>query len=308
MRIVFAGTPEFALPSLEALLASPHQVVAVYTQPDRPAGRGRQLTASPVKQRALAAGIAVHQPVTLKSSEEQARLAALAPDVMVVVAYGLLLPQAVLDIPQWGCINVHASLLPRWRGAAPIQRAIIAGDRESGVTIMRMSLQLDAGDMLRRVACAIPPDMTAGELHDLLARCGAEILVPTLEDWVAGRITPEPQAAEGVTYAEKLSKHEAQLDWTQAAVQLERWVRGLNPWPVAETRYRGQPLRIWRASAWGHDAPDTPGRVRVDRERHLDVATGDGWLRLHEVQLPGGKRLAARDFLNAHAIDGELLG
>jgi len=307
MRIVFAGTPEFALPSLDELLASPHQVVAVYTQPDRPAGRGRHLTASLVKQRALAAGVEVCQPVTLKSAEEQARLASFAPDVMVVVAYGLLLPQAVLDIPKWGCVNVHASLLPRWRGAAPIQRAIIAGDTESGVTIMRMCLQLDAGDMLRRVACTIAPDMTAGALHDQLARRGAEVLVPTLDDWAAGRVVPEPQDPNLVTYAEKLSKHEARLDWTQPAAQLERWVRGLNPWPVAETCYRGQTLRIWRASAWGNEPAETPGRVRVTSEREIDVATGAGWLRLHEIQLPGGKRIKARDFLNAHAIAGELL-
>ena len=249
LKIVFAGTPDFSVPALDALLTSGHDVIAVYTQPDRPAGRGRKLTASPVKARALEHGIPVHQPLSLKRPEEQERLAALAPDVMVVVAYGLLLPPAVLAIPRLGCVNIHASLLPRWRGAAPIQRAILAGDAETGVTLMQMEKGLDTGPMLATVRCPIGPDDTAETLHDRLAALGAGALVPTLERLDRGEITAEPQDDTQACYAAKLDKAEAVLDWRRPAVELERQVRAFNPWPVAQTGFQERVLRVCRLAA-----------------------------------------------------------
>jgi methionyl-tRNA formyltransferase len=307
MRIIFAGTPEFAVPTLNMLLASGHEVCAVYTQPDRPAGRGRKLQPSPVKETALAAGIPVLQPDSLKTAEAITQLAAFEPDLMVVVAYGMILPQAVLDVPKYGCLNVHASLLPRWRGAAPIQRALMAGDAETGVTIMRIALKLDAGDMLHKEVVAIGAEDTAGDLHDKLAALGPIGLEKVLHQVEAGTIQAEPQDEALVTYAAKLEKREAALDWRKPAEELDRLVRGLNPWPVAQTLYRGEALRIWRAQPIFEPAGAEPGQVKCTH-KHLDVATGNGWLRLLEVQLPGGKRMPAQAFLSAHDLHGLRLG
>jgi len=307
MKIIFAGTPEFAVPSLRYLLASGHDVCAVYTQPDRPAGRGRQLQPSPVKQLAVAAGVPVLQPVNLKNPADIEQLAAFNADLMVVVAFGMILPQAVLDAPRLGCINVHGSLLPRWRGAAPIQRAVMAGDAETGVTIMQIALKLDAGDMLHKECYPLAATDTAGDVHDKLAELGAIGLAKVLPRLEQGTLNAEPQDESWVTYAEKLDKAEANLDWTQPAAQLDRKVRGLNPWPVAQTVYQGQNLRIWLAEPVVGEGGFEPGRVLV-RNKQLDVVTGEGLLRLKEVQLPGGKRISAQAFLNAHSVDGVVLG
>lgn len=307
MRIIFAGTPEFAVPALQMLLKSEHQVCAVYTQPDRPAGRGRKLTPGPVKVLALQANIPVFQPETFKTPEKLAELIALEADLMVVVAYGMILPQTVLDAPKSGCINIHGSLLPRWRGAAPIQRAIMAGDKQTGVTIMQIALKLDAGDMLHKEILPLGEEDTAGEVHDKLADLGALGLAKVLQRLQAGTLQPEPQEEALATYAEKLHKNEANLDWTKSAIILSRQVRGLNAWPVAQTLMHGETLRIWRAVPVTDSVSIAPGTVKSDGNRLL-VATGDGWLSLIEVQLPGGKRLPIQAFLNAHPLDGVVLG
>ncbi len=307
MKILFAGTPEFAVPTLQMLLSSGHDVVGVYTQPDRPAGRGRKDKASPVKVLAQARGVPVSQPANLNSLDEQERLRALGIDLMVVVAYGLILPRAVLEIPRLGCVNIHASLLPRWRGAAPIQRAIEAGDRETGVTVMFIEPKLDAGPMLLKAPTPIHPLETAGELHDRLAVLGAEALSRCLPGLEAGTCLAEIQDESQATYAEKLDKREALIDWRLPAVVLERRVRAFNPWPVAETTYCGEALRIWRAQSLDEKPGGAPGEV-LPTPKSLDVVTGDGVLRLLEVQLPGGKRLNAADFLNAHAMKNVRLG
>ncbi|MDO9169966.1 MAG: methionyl-tRNA formyltransferase [Methylobacter sp.] len=309
MKIIFAGTPDFAVPCLQMLLDSGHQVCAVYTQPDRPAGRGRKLQPSPVKALALTAGIPVFQPLTMKTDEDLQQISVLNADLMVVVAYGMILTQAVLDVPKLGCINVHASLLPRWRGAAPIQRALIAGDEKTGVTIMQIVRKLDAGDMLHKEECAIGPTDTAVDLHDKLAVLGAIGLSKVLAQLETGAIHPEPQDEALVTYAEKLEKSEADIDWTQPAADLARKVRGLNAWPVAQTLYQGKVLRIWQAVAVQDDASlqMEPGVVCCV-DKHIDVATGLGFLRLLEVQLPGGKRLPVQAFLSAHDLNGVKLG
>jgi methionyl-tRNA formyltransferase len=307
MKIIFAGTPEFAVPTLQMLLDSEHEVCAAYTQPDRPAGRGRKLHPSPVKELALKAGIPVFQPETLKTDEDLRQIASFNADLIVVVAYGMILTQTVLDMPSLGCVNVHGSLLPRWRGAAPIQRAIMAGDEKTGVTIMQMVRKLDAGDMLHKEECVIGPDDTASDLHDKLAQLGAIGLAKVLEQIKAGTVHAEKQNEALVTYAEKLEKSEAVLDWTQPAEQLARKVRGLNAWPVAQTLYQGEVLRIWRAEAINDDANAEPGSVRCVNKA-MDVATGKGMLRLHEVQLPGGKRMSIQAFLNAHDVDALKLG
>lgn len=298
MRIVFAGTPEFAVPSLRALLAGVHSVVAVYTQPDRPAGRGRKLRGSPVKDMALAHGIPVEQPLTLKTPVAQARLADYQPDLLVVVAYGLILPQAVLDLPTRGCVNVHASLLPRWRGAAPIQRAILAGDRETGVTLMRMEAGLDTGPMLAKAACPIGASDTAADLHDRLAALGGDLLAAKLEALLAGTLRAEPQDEAQVTYAAKLDKAEAELDWRRPAAELARRVNAFNPWPVAQTGLRDQVLRVWRAERIAGNGD--PGTILAAGRDGVDVACGEDCLRLLEVQLPGGRRIAAADLANSH--------
>ncbi len=307
LRVVFAGTPEFAVPTLEALLAAGHDVVAVYTQPDRPAGRGRQLRPSPVKACAVTHGLEVRQPQSLRDPAEQQALAALEADAMVVVAYGLILPPEVLAAPRLGCLNVHASLLPRWRGAAPIQRALLAGDTETGVTIMQMERGLDTGPMLAREALPIGTTDTAGDLHDALAERGARLLATTLTRLAAGDLVTERQDDAAANYAEKLSKAEAHLDWQRPAPELDRQVRGLNPWPVAETRLGDAPLRVWRAVPLpGHATP--PGRVVQAGSEGIDVACGEGLLRLLEVQPPGKRAMDAAAFANGRDLTGQQLG
>ncbi|SEK77681.1 methionyl-tRNA formyltransferase [Ectothiorhodospira marina] len=308
MRIVYAGTPEFAVPALKALIDSPHTVVAVYTQPDRPAGRGRKLKPSPVKQLAQAHGIPVEQPERLRDEATQQMLQAHDPDLMVVAAYGLILPQAVLDIPRLGCVNLHASLLPRWRGAAPIQRALLAGDEETGITLMQMAAGLDTGDMLLKSLCPITAHDTAATLHDTLADQGADLLLQGLTALEAGSLQGKPQDEARVTYAEKLSKAEAPLDWTRRAVCLDRRVRAFNPWPVAQTLYQGQPLRLWMSALPAGQASAAPGTVLAEGPEGIDVATGEGLLRITRLQLPGGKPLSAREFLNGRSLLGRVLG
>jgi methionyl-tRNA formyltransferase len=299
MRIVFAGTPDFAVPALRAA-ARHNEVVAVYTQPDRPAGRGRGLAASPVKREAVARGIPVYQPQTLRDEAAQQALRALAPDLLVVVAYGLILPRAVLAIPTQGCWNVHASLLPRWRGAAPIQRAIEAGDAETGVCLMQMEAGLDTGPVLLAITTDIDAEETGGQLHDCLAELGAQVLADGLGLLRAGLAPrPVPQPQDGVTYAHKLDKHEARLDWGQPAEVLARKVRAFDPWPVAEAEVAGERLRIHGAVAVpGHDGA-APGTVLAASRAGIDIACGRGALRLLAVQRDGGRTITAADYLNA---------
>jgi methionyl-tRNA formyltransferase len=308
LKVVFAGTPEFAVPCLEALLASDHAVLAVYTQPDRPAGRGRRLTASPVKRVAQARGIEVRQPDTLRDAAIQRSLGALSADIMVVVAYGLILPRAVLELPPLGCINVHASLLPRWRGAAPIQRAILAGDRQTGISIMQMDAGLDTGDVLLERSVEIHPDETAGKLHDRLACLGAEALAQALDQIEAGQARPRPQDDAAATYAPKLDKREAALDWSGDAQLLARQVAAFNPWPVAQTSVDGKVLRVWRALPLEQAPEAAPGTVLRSGVDGIDVACGRGCLRLTEVQLPGRKAMPAADFVHAFDLHGRVLG
>jgi methionyl-tRNA formyltransferase len=303
LRIVFAGTPEFAVPCLRAA-AKFGEVVAVYTQPDRPAGRGRALTPSPVKREALQRGIEVFQPETLREKVSRDALRALKPDLMVVVAYGLILPQKVLDIPTHGCWNVHASLLPRWRGAAPIQRAIEAGDTGTGVCLMRMEKGLDTGPVLLSQRIDIGPQETGGQLHDRLSDLGAQVLADGLGLLRAGIVpVAVPQPVEGVTYAHKLDKHEAKLDWTQPAVALANKVRAFNPWPVAEAELAGERVRIHGAVALeftqGIANGKTPGRVIAAGREGIDIACGEGALRIRSLQREGGKAITAADYLNA---------
>ncbi len=299
MRIVFAGTPAFAVPSLRAATMRA-EVVAVYTQPDRPAGRGRGLQASPVKLEAIKRGIEVVQPESLKGETARDALRALKPDLVVVVAYGLLLPQAILDIPEDGCWNVHASLLPRWRGAAPIQRAIEAGDDETGVCLMQMEKGLDTGPVLLSQKVPIGPETTGGQLHDLLAELGARTLADGLGLLRAGiHPAPRPQPESGVTYARKLDKAQARIDWTQPADALARKVRAYNPWPVAEAELGGERIRIHAATVLPLAHQASPGTILATREG-IDVACGDGALRLRTVQRAGGKPVSAADYLNAH--------
>ncbi|MCX7086296.1 MAG: methionyl-tRNA formyltransferase [Methylococcales bacterium] len=307
MKIIFAGTPEFAVPSLQALLDANYEVCAVYTQPDRPAGRGRHEQFSPVKELALKYDIPVIQPLTLKTEEDLALLQAFNADLMVVVAYGMILTEAVLNTPRLGCINVHGSLLPRWRGAAPIQRSLMAGDEKTGVTIMKIVRKLDAGDMLHKEDYVIGATDTASVLHDKLAELGALGLSKVLKEMEKGPVPAEVQDESLVTYAEKLTKAEAELDWQQSAQQLALKVRGLNAWPVAQTVYQGNVLRIWQAEALDGDLDLEPGTIS-SVNKTIDVATGQGILRLLEVQLPGGKRISTQAFLNAHSVDGVKLG
>ena len=300
LRLIFAGTPEFAVPCFEACRASGADVVAVYTQPDRPAGRGRRLTPSAVKQAALAVGIAVEQPESLKSPEAQRTLANYQPDLLIVVAYGLILARKVLATPRLGCWNVHGSLLPRWRGAAPIQRAILAGDTESGVDLMQMEAGLDTGPVLLQRRTPIAVDETGGSLHDRLSLLGADVLAEGLRRTVAGEsLAATPQSEDGVTYAHKLDKAEARLDVARPAAELERQVRAFNPWPVAEAEVLDEPLRIWAAHAIDRDHGAAPGAVLGASRDGIDLACGEGVLRITALQRAGGKRISAADYLNA---------
>lgn len=310
LRIIFAGTPDFSVPCLRALRDAGHEVVAVYTQPDRPAGRGRKLSPGPVKEAAAALGLPIHQPPTLHDPEAIATLRDLGPDLMVVVAYGLLLPQAVLDIPRLGCVNVHASVLPRWRGAAPIQRAILAGDGESGVTIMRMEAGLDTGPMYLVKRLTLDPRETGGSLHDKLSLLGATALVEALPVIAAGNLAPEIQDDRQANYAHKLAKAEAEVDWSQSAVDIDRLIRAFDPWPVAQTQLDEASLRLW-----GCDLPDLdpppgaePGQVIKATKAGIEVATGAGVLRLTRLQPPGKRPMSAAEFLNARRLDGVKFG
>jgi methionyl-tRNA formyltransferase len=310
LRIAFAGTPEFALPALDALAASAHRLVGVLTQPDRPAGRGRALRESPVKQRALALGLPVAQPERLAGGAQLAALRAWRPELLVVVAYGVLLPPAVLELPRLGALNIHASLLPRWRGAAPIQRAILNGDTESGVTIMQLDAGLDTGPILAQQSVAIGADMTSAELASLLAGQGAQRLLEVITRLVAGTASARAQPTEGATYARKLEKREALIDWTAPARQIARQVNGCNPAPVAHTLLDGEPLRIWKAQARVAPPPsqDPPGRVLSLEGGRLLVACGEGQLAVERLQCAGRRALSAVDFAHGHPIDGLRVG
>jgi methionyl-tRNA formyltransferase len=300
LRLIFAGTPEFAVPCLAACQADGIEVAAVYTQPDRPAGRGRKLTPSPVKQAALAAGIVVEQPESLKPAAAQQTLANYRPDLLVVVAYGLILPRAVLAIPTHGCWNVHASLLPRWRGAAPIQRAILAGDRETGVALMQMEAGLDTGPVMLERLTAISQQDTGGSLHDRLSLLGAQLLLDGLAQLRTGRAPAAfAQAEDGVTYAHKLDKTQAPLDFNRTARELERQVRAFDPWPIATAQIAGETLRIWAAQPLALDHHAAPGSLLAASPSSLDVACAEGALRVTAVQRAGGRRITANDYLNA---------
>ncbi len=293
LNLIFAGTPAFSAVTLQALLHSSHSVKAVYTQPDRPAGRGRKLTASPVKELAVKHGIPVYQPLSLCQADEQQKLVNLNADLMIVVAYGLILPLPVLTAPTLGCLNVHASLLPRWRGAAPIQRAILAGDTETGITIMQMDEGLDTGDMLYKLNCPIFPTDTTEKLHDRLAVLGADALMQALEK--LSELVPESQNNQLATYAHKIKKEEAKLDWQLPAKLLSYQVRAFNPWPVA---FSGD-LRVWEADALSQVTHDKPGTILNVSAEGVDIATGQGVLRLLKLQWPGGKVISAADAFNA---------
>ena len=298
MNLIFAGTPEFAVPSLQALLTSGHNICAVYTQPDRPAGRGRRLLMSPIKQFALENKLSVSQPVTLRDVKEQRKLAALQADLMIVVAYGLILPPAVLAIPRFGCINVHASLLPRWRGAAPIQRAILAGDRETGITIMQMDEGLDTGEIVKKLSCTIEPNDTTQSLQERLSQLGAQALLESLSAIESGSYLSEPQNEKESCYAKKINKGEAEIDWEKDAVSLDRMIRAFCPKPVARIVLGKSILRVCKAEVLDQTSAEKPGLIlKVDREG-IDVATGKGVLRLLEVQWPGGCCLPISSFIH----------
>lgn len=299
LRIIFAGTPDFAARHLDALLSSGHQVVGVFTQPDRPAGRGKKLMPGPVKVLAEAKGVPVFQPVSLRPQENQQLVADLNADVMVVVAYGLILPKAVLDMPRLGCINVHGSLLPRWRGAAPIQRSLWAGDAETGVTIMQMDVGLDTGDMLYKLACPITAEDTSASLYDKLADLGPQGLIETLAQLAEGSAQPQVQDEALVTYAEKLSKEEARIDWSLPAAQLERCIRAFNPWPMSWLEIDGQPVKVWQASVMSQQSSAEPGTIIDANKQGIQVATADGILNLESLQPAGKKAMGAQDLLNS---------
>jgi methionyl-tRNA formyltransferase len=299
LRVVFAGTPDFAAVALHALIQTEHDVVAVLTQPDRPAGRGRSLTASPVKALATEHEIPVLQPVNFREPSSVDALRALNCDLMVVAAYGIILPQAVLDVPRHGCLNIHASLLPRWRGAAPIQRAILAGDTQSGVCIMHMDAGLDTGDVISESVVAIEPDTTGSELHDTLAEVGAQALLDVIAPWCAGEIKAVAQPEEGITYADKLNKAEAKLDFNEPAILLHRKIQAFNAWPVATCTLDDLQIRVWRSAipdGVSLPADCQPGDVLATTPDYIRVATGDGVLDITELQKPGKKSLSAGEF------------
>ncbi|SCC66484.1 methionyl-tRNA formyltransferase [Kosakonia oryziphila] len=299
LRIIFAGTPDFAARHLDALLSSEHQIVGVFTQPDRPAGRGKKLMPSPVKVLAEEKGLPVFQPASLRQQENQQLIADLNADVMVVVAYGLILPKAVLDMPRKGCINVHGSLLPRWRGAAPIQRSLWAGDEETGVTIMQMDVGLDTGDMLYKLSCPITAQDTSATLYAKLAELGPQGLLVTLQQLAQGSAQPQMQDEALVTYAEKLSKEEARIDWSLSAVQLERCIRAFNPWPMSWLMIDEQPVKIWQASVIPSATRAEPGTILDASKTGIQIATADGILNLESLQPAGKKAMNAQDILNS---------
>jgi methionyl-tRNA formyltransferase len=299
LSIIFAGTPAFAVPTLEALIRSEHRILAVYTQPDKPAGRGQKLTASPVKNLALEHHLPIMQPRTLRDPQAQEELKNLNADIMVVVAYGLILPQVVLDATRLGCINIHPSLLPRWRGAAPIQRTLFAGDQETGVTIMQMDAGLDTGDMLLQKTTAIAAQETSSDLHLRLAKFAVPLLLEVLDQYEQNAVQRIPQDNQLATYAEKITKAEAQLDWTLSAEELSNRVRAFNPWPVAYCYWKDEVIRIWHAEILNITASLPPGTLVAASKEGIDIATAKGVLRISQLQLPGGKILSAAEFLNS---------
>ena len=309
MRIIFAGTPEFAAQSLKALLTAEHEICAVYTQPDRPSGRGRKLTPSAVKQVALEHNIPVEQPTNFREQKDRDDLAAYQADVMVVVAYGILLPQTILDIPKMGCINIHGSLLPRWRGAAPIHRAILAGDTETGICIMQMEAGLDTGPVLARDTCPISETDTSHSLHNTLAQLGAKTLLSTLSNLAELQTKAEIQDNAKTCYADKIIKSEAIIDWQQSAKTISQQIRAFNPWPIAQTHWQDKVLRIWFAQAIEHHTKSTPGEILATSSDQILVATGDGAVAITEIQTPGKKAMPVKDFLNANKLAvGDHLG
>ncbi|CDH05710.1 10-formyltetrahydrofolate:L-methionyl-tRNA(fMet) N-formyltransferase [Xenorhabdus bovienii str. oregonense] len=299
LRIIFAGNPDFAAHHLAALLKSQHQVVGVLTRPDKPAGRGKKLTPSPVKALAEEHSISVFQPKTLRTEESQQWIMYRQADIMIVVAYGLILPQAVLDIPRLGCLNVHGSLLPRWRGSAPIQRAIWAGDQETGVTIMQMDAGLDTGNMLLKAACPITNQDTSSSLYEKLANIGSETLLNTLDLIILGNCQPGIQDGTLATYAEKLSKDEAKMDWHLPAIQLERCVRSFNPWPMSFFLIDEYPIKVWHAEAIAEQTTQPPGTIIKADKKGIQIATADGILNITQLQSSGKKAMPAADFLNS---------
>jgi methionyl-tRNA formyltransferase len=308
LSIVFAGTPEFSVTPLKALIAAGHLITGVYTQPDRPAGRGRQLSMSAVKQCALEHGLAVFQPLSLRDPAQVEALAALKPDVMVVAAYGLILPASILRVPRHGCLNIHASLLPRWRGAAPIHRAILAGDARTGITIMQMDAGLDTGPMLLEREAEIGPRETTSSLHDRLSSLGAEAIVATLNRLANGSLQPRAQPVEGVTYASKINKEEARIDWRQPAAQIDRQVRAFVPRPIAQTFWRGEQLRIWEAEPVESSTAASPGTVIEAGPNGIVIACGSGSVRLLKVQQAGRKTVSAAEFARANDLTSAVLG
>ncbi len=308
LKIIYAGTPEFSIPALKTLLQSGHQVVAVYTQPDRPAGRGRKLQASPVKSCALEHGVPVLQPENFKSAADLDHLAGLQADLMIVAAYGLLLPPAVLAAPRLGCVNIHASLLPRWRGASPIQQAILAGDSHSGVTLMKMEQGLDSGDMIASRAIEIDNGWSAGDLHHRLAPLGAELLMENIDDIEDALSNARVQDETEVTYAPRLVKQQAEIDWEKSMTLLLREVRAFNPWPVSYSAIDGQNLRLWRAQAGGQDVAGEPGAVVDHDSNGVYVKCGDGIMQITELQFAGRNRCDAAQALNARDLTGCVLG
>ena len=302
LRIIYAGTPEFAVPALQALISSPHDVIAVYTQPDRPAGRGRKVQFGPIKQVAVYAGIEIQQPLSFIDTDTKKILADYECDVMIVAAYGLILPQQVLDTPKYGCLNIHGSLLPRWRGAAPIHRAIQTGDTETGVSIMQMAAGLDTGDMLLKVTCPITADDTSQTIHDRLADDGAEALLQVLSS--IDDLKPEAQDESKTCYAQKLNKAEAEIDWNQSAAVIDRTIRAFNPWPVTFTKFEGKPLRIFMSKVLEKETVEPAGMVIAETNEGIEIATGDGVLSFSKLQLPGKKAVDVRDFLNGRSLLG----
>ncbi len=308
MKIIFAGTPEFAAVSLTALIDSNHEVVAVLTQPDRPAGRGRKLTPSPVKVVAIEHEIEVHQPRSLKNQTAQELIESFAADVMIVAAYGLILPEEILAIPKYGCLNIHASLLPRWRGAAPIQRAIEAGDKQTGITIMQMDQGLDTGDMLKKQAIDIQQDDTAGSLHDRLAGLGAQLIIEVIEQIQNGTVQAQPQDSSKVTYAHKLSRQESSIDWNQPAKSIVNRIHAFNPWPAAKTTHNDVQLKLLKAKVVNQNTRDEIGTVIV-QDKKIRVQAKYGQVELLQLQKPGGRPVSAQEFLNGYSFtDGDQLG